>query len=130
MPFRRSEEVQKTVRGTVFPTNATDATLADPQAQLVQLLGHTRPAVAAQAQTMLIADIGQEHHVAPLAMRWWPVLPSLEPALCHAHQSAQMAARQGAAIVGNVLKPHGVGPSLGPMAFRPSMGREEHRRFF
>lgn len=40
--------------------------LSDPQAQLVQLLGHTRPAVAAQAQPMLFADMGQDHHIAPL----------------------------------------------------------------
>lgn len=33
--------------------------LADPQAQFVQFLGHTMPAIAAQAQPMLIADMGQ-----------------------------------------------------------------------
>ena len=59
MPFWRSEEVQKTVWETVFQTNApdtaltdtalTDTALTDTDAQLVQLLGHARPAVAAQA---------------------------------------------------------------------------------
>lgn len=42
--------------------------LADAYAKLVQLLGHARPAAAAQAQAVLIADMGQEHHIAPLAM--------------------------------------------------------------
>ena len=45
---------------------APDTPLSDTNAQLVQLLGHTRPAVAAQAQPMLFADMRQDHHVAPL----------------------------------------------------------------
>ena len=43
------------------------AALTDADAQLVQLLGHARPAIAAKAQAMLVADMGQENHVAPLA---------------------------------------------------------------
>lgn len=81
MPFWRSEEDQKTVRGTVFPTNAANPALTDADAQLVQLLGHARPAIAAQAQAVLIADVRQEHHIAPLAMRRGPVLPGMEPAV-------------------------------------------------
>lgn len=49
MPSWRSKEDNETVRGTVLPTNPDDATLADLQAQLVQLLGHAKPAIAAQA---------------------------------------------------------------------------------
>ena len=66
MPFWRSEEDQKTVRGTVFPTNAAHATLANAQAQLVQFLGHARSAIATQTQAVLVADMRQDHHVAPL----------------------------------------------------------------
>ena len=69
MPFWRSEEDKETVPGTVFQTNTADATLADLQAQFVRLLGHARPAIAAQAQPMLIANMGQDHHVASLTMR-------------------------------------------------------------
>jgi len=56
---------------------------------------------------VLIADMGEEHHVAPLAMRRGPVLPGMQPALGNAHQAAQMAAGQRAAILGNILKLHG-----------------------
>ena len=80
MPFWHSEEDQKTVRGTGFPTNAAHPALADADAQLVQLLGHPWSAVAAQAQAVLVADMGEEHHVAPLAMRRGPVLAGMEPA--------------------------------------------------
>ena len=80
--------------------------LADAQAQLVQLLGHARATVAAQTQAVLITDMGQEHPVASLPVRRWPRLPRPEPALCHAHQGAQMAAGQTAEIVGNILKLH------------------------
>jgi len=107
MPFWRSEEDQKTVRGTVFPTNAAHPALADTDAQLVQFLGHAGPTITAQAQAVLIADMGEEHHVAPLAMRRGPVLPGMEPTLGHPHQTAEMAARESAAILGNILKSHG-----------------------
>ena len=65
----------------VLTHQTANATLADPDAQFVQLLGHAWPAVAAQAQAVLVADMGQEHHVAPLATRWWPMLPGMEPTL-------------------------------------------------
>jgi hypothetical protein len=42
--------------------------LSDLQAKFVQLLGHARPTVAAQAQAMLFADMRQEHQVASLAL--------------------------------------------------------------
>ena len=76
-------------------------------------------ALASKAQAMLVADMSQPSGIrsdqwrscprldAPLAMRWWPVLPGLEPALCYPHQPAQMVAYQGAAIIRNLLKPHG-----------------------
>ena len=43
-------------------------TLANLQTQLIQLLRHARSTVAAQAQAMLVADMGQEHHVTSLAL--------------------------------------------------------------
>ena len=70
-------QVLKTIRGIVFLSNAPDAALADPQAQLIQFLGLAWPAVAAKAQAVLIADMRQEHHVAPLPMRRGPVLPGI-----------------------------------------------------
>lgn len=65
----------------VLAHQTTHSALADTDAQLVQLLGHPLSSVAAQAQPALIADMGEEHNVTPLAMRRGPVLPSMEPAL-------------------------------------------------
>ena len=59
---------------------------------------------AAQVQAVLITDMDQKHPVASLPVRRWPRLPRPEPALCHAHQGARMAAGQIAAIVGTILK--------------------------
>ena len=92
---------------TILAHQAAHPALADADAQLVQLLCHARSAVAAKAQAVLVANVGQEHHVTPLAMRWGPVLPGMKTALRHPHQAAQMAAGQHAAILGNILKPHG-----------------------
>ena len=111
----------------VLAHQTANATLADTQAPLIQLLGHARPAVAAEAQAVLIADMGQEHHVAPLPMRRRPVRPSPESAIRNAHQAAQMAARQAAAIVGNILKPHGFWAAKNIAAFfRTSLMRREN----
>ena len=65
----------------VLAHQTASAVLADADAQLFQLLGHARPAVAAQAQPVLVADMGEEHHVAPLATRWRPMLHSMKPML-------------------------------------------------
>jgi hypothetical protein len=54
--------------------------LADADAKLVQLLGQPWSTVTAQAQAVLIADMGQEHHVAPLAMRQRAMLPGVQAA--------------------------------------------------
>ena len=55
--FCRSEADQKTVRGTVFPTNAPHPTVHDTQAQVFQLFGHPGAAIAAQTGPVLIADM-------------------------------------------------------------------------
>jgi hypothetical protein len=53
----------------ILAHKSPDTALADADTQLVQLLGHPWSSVAAQAQPMLTADMGEEHHVAPLTMR-------------------------------------------------------------
>ena len=100
-------QVLKTIRGIVFLSNAPHPALADATTQFVQFLGHPWSAVAAKAQAVLIADIRQEHHVAPLAIRRSAMLPGMQAALRHPHQTAQMAAGQHALIIGNILKLHG-----------------------
>jgi hypothetical protein len=37
---------------------------------------------------------------------------------------------EGKLVLFDKLKPHGFGLSLGPMAFMPSLAREEHRGLF
>ena len=48
----------------------------DTQARLVQLFRHSGATIAALAQSVLIANMRQKHHVAPLLMRYRPMLPS------------------------------------------------------
>ena len=97
-------QVLKTIRGIDFLSNAPNPALANPQAQFIQLLGHARPAVAANAQAVLIAVMRQQHHIAPLSVRRWSMLPSPEAPLRHANQAAQVATGQVAAILSNILK--------------------------
>lgn len=64
----------------ILAHKSPDTALSDTKAQLIQLLGHAWPAVAAQAQPVLVADMGEEHHVAPLAMRRRAMLPGMKSA--------------------------------------------------
>ena len=52
----------------ILPHQPTHTVLANLQTQLIQLLRHARLSEAAQAQAMLVAEMGQEHHVTPLAV--------------------------------------------------------------
>jgi len=64
----------------VLAHQAANPALANADAQLIQLLGHPWSSVAAQAQPVLVGDMCEEHHVAPLAMRRGPGLPGMQPA--------------------------------------------------
>jgi hypothetical protein len=50
IPFSRSEEVQKTVRGTVFPTNAPNPPVPHVDPNFLQFFGHPRAAITTKAQ--------------------------------------------------------------------------------
>ena len=63
---RRLELAGPNDLNAILAHQTTNAALPHPQAQLIQLLGHARPAIAAKAQTMLIADMCREHHITPL----------------------------------------------------------------
>ena len=56
---------------------------------------------------MLIPNVGQDHHVAPLTDGRGPAPPRAQPAIRHAHHSTKMAARKDTSIAGNELKFHG-----------------------
>lgn len=64
----------------ILAHKSPDTALADADAQLLQLLRHAGSTVAAKAQAMLVADMGQEHHVAPLTMRRGAMLPGMQAA--------------------------------------------------
>ena len=61
--FCRSEEVHKTVRGSVLLTNAPDTAVPQIDRNFLQFFGHPRAAIAALAQTRLFLDLGQNNHV-------------------------------------------------------------------
>ncbi|TCP59791.1 hypothetical protein EV663_1151 [Rhodovulum bhavnagarense] len=71
---------QAALRADDEPIKQAEINNANAALKLVQFLGHPWSAIAAQAQPVLIADMGEEHHVPPLAMRRGPVLPGMEPA--------------------------------------------------
>jgi hypothetical protein len=52
----------------ILAHKSPDTALSDTNAELIQLLGHPWSAVAAKAQPVLVANVGQEHHITPLAM--------------------------------------------------------------
>lgn len=64
----------------ILPHKSPDTALSDMNAQPIQFLGHPWSAIAAQAQAVLITDMGDGHDIA-LAMGRGPMLPSMEPAL-------------------------------------------------
>ena len=67
IPFSRSEVVQQTVRGTVFPTNAPDTPMPHIDTDFLQFFGHPRAAIAAKAQPRLFLDMRQNDHIRALS---------------------------------------------------------------
>ena len=65
--FARSDN-----RYTVLTHQTPDTTVADIQANVFQLLSHSWPAIAAQAETRLFFDVGQRHHIRSLLATSWP----------------------------------------------------------
>src|SRR6056297_3915410 len=55
-------------RNAVITHQASDAAVADWQAQLFQFLGHAWPAIAAERQGELFTDMSQYNHVLALAL--------------------------------------------------------------
>jgi hypothetical protein len=77
------------------------------QAHLVQLFRHSGPTIAALAQSVLLADMRQKHHVAPLPMRYRPILPSPKATIRNPHHAADMCHRKGSSIVIQKRELHG-----------------------
>lgn len=49
------------------------------QPQFLKLFSHPRPPIALQADPMLRANLGQKHHIIPLALAHWTVPPHTTP---------------------------------------------------
>ena len=86
-PVWRNVEVVIAVGGRLVFTGSDDtkavqthqtahATVTNPQTYFLQLLSHSWPPIAAEAQVMLFPDMGQQHHVVTLTLADWAVPPS------------------------------------------------------
>ena len=83
----------------VLPHQTAHAAMPDSQAQLIQLFSHPGAAITALAQSVLIADMRQQHHIAPLAMGYRAVLPGPKAAIRNPHHTAGMRPGEAAAVV-------------------------------
>ncbi len=83
----------------VLPHQAPHPAVPNAQAQLVQLFCHSGAAIAALAQSVLLADMRQKHHVAPLPMGCGAVFPSTKATICDPHHAAGMRPGKATAIV-------------------------------
>ena len=91
----------------VLPHQTSHPSVPDTQAQLVQFFRHSGPTIAALAQSVLLADMRQKYHVAPLPMRCRAVFPIAKATIRDPNHAAQIASGQGAAKLGKILKVYG-----------------------
>lgn len=100
-------QVLKTIRGIIFLSNATDAPVPDIDTDLLQFLGHSWAAVAAQAQTRLFHDVGQNDHIRALPAAGGTVPESPQSARADVHGLAQPVDREGTTLFFDEPKPYG-----------------------
>jgi len=62
----------------VLTHQPADPAVPDWQAQISQLLRHTRAPITLQAEPMLLTNMGQKHHVVPLGLADRSCSPSTE----------------------------------------------------
>ena len=108
---------------------------ADPpvphfDANFFQLFGHSWAAIAAQTQTRLFLDVGQNNHVHVLSAAGRTAVEGAQAAWADIHHQAHPVDGESAPMFFDKPEPHGVGHLLGPMAFMPSIAREELGGFF
>ena len=97
---------------------------------LLQFFRHPRPAIAAKAQARLFLDMGQNNHVHALPAAGRTAAEGPQATRADIHHLAKPICRKGTYVFFDKPEPHGVGQSLGPMAFLPSIARKEHRGLF
>ena len=98
IPLSRSEEVQKTVRGTVFPTNAPNPTMTNIDPDLLQLLCHPGPAITAKTEAQLFLDVGQNDHVRMLCATGRAAPKGPQPPRANVHNLTQPVCCEAAAF--------------------------------
>jgi hypothetical protein len=120
--------------------------VSDTQAQLVQLFGHPWATITALAQSVLVADMRQNHHVAPLPMGYRPpltvcrqtvagqrVFPSPKAAIRDPHHAAGMRPGKGSPIAIQKRELHGFWAAKNCVAFFSSSlhspGKQSPRLF-
>jgi hypothetical protein len=107
IPFWRSEEVQKTVRGTVFPTNAAYAPMPNLKANFLQLLSHPGATIAAQAETRLLLNMRQNDHVRALPPAGGAAAERPQTTRADVHHMTETVNRKGLFVVFDEPEPHG-----------------------
>jgi hypothetical protein len=91
----------------VFAHQATDAPVSDIDTNLLQFFGHSRAAVAAQAQTRLFLDVGQNDQISALPAAGGTVPESPQATRADIQDLAQPVDREGPTLFFDEPKPHG-----------------------
>ena len=109
---------------------AAHAPMANIDANVLEFFSHRWPAIAAQAQTGLFLDVGQNDHIGALPAAGGTVPESPQATRADIQDLTQPVDREDPAMFFYERKPHVFRHSLGPMAFMPSLAREELGGFF
>ena len=129
MPFLRINRPTRPLSRFAMQTVAGQR-MPHIDANFLQLFGHPWATVAAQTQTRLFLDVGQNNHVHALPAAGRTAAEGPQATRADIHHLAKPFGRKGTYVFFDEPEPHGVGQSLGPMAFLPSMARKEHRGLF
>src|SRR5690606_7319740 len=79
----------------------------DIDTDLLQFLGHSWPALTAQAQARLFLEMRQNNHVRALSAAGRAAAESPQPARADVHDLTQPVGRKGPAMFFDEPKPHG-----------------------
>src|SRR6056300_726703 len=93
-------------RNTVLSHQAANAAMPGVKAQLLQLCGHAGPAIAAQRQAELLANMGNQHQVGALPTTGRAGTPSAVALRVDVHNLAQAVHWDAASVFFNEGKSH------------------------
>ena len=101
----------------VLPHQTAHPAMSYTQAQLVQLFRHSGATITALAQSVLLADMRQKHHITPLSMRYRSMLPHPKATIRDPHHIASVRPGKPAAIVIQKRELHGFWAAKNCVAF-------------